>query len=53
MPVPEVSMYFGCKHYEGDIIYKETIQDWAKHGIINRLHLAFSRDGAQVRFSHV
>ena len=41
---PIVTLFFGCKHEHGDFIYKEEILGWKDKGIINRLHLAFSRD---------
>lgn len=42
--VPIVTLIFGCKHEVGDFIYKEEILGWKQQGVINRLHLAFSRD---------
>ena len=47
--VPIISLFFGCKHENGDFIYKDEILAWRNQGIIERLHLAFSRDTATER----
>ena len=41
---PIVTLFFGCKHETGDFICKDEILGWRDKGVINRLHLAFSRD---------
>ena len=41
---PIVTLFFGCKHETGDFICKDEILGWRDNGVINRLHLAFSRD---------
>ena len=41
--VPLLTLYFGCKYRDSDFIYKEEIEKWAEKGVINKLHLAFSR----------
>lgn len=46
--VPIISLFFGCKHEVGDFIYKEEILNWRDQGVIDRLHLAFSRDTDKV-----
>lgn len=48
--VPIVTLFFGIKHEHGDFIYKEEILRWRDEGIINRLHMAFSRDTDKVIF---
>ncbi len=40
-------MFFGIKHYDGDYIYREMIEQWTKNGVIDKLHCAFSRDPLQ------
>jgi hypothetical protein len=46
--MPIITLIFGCKHQTGDFIYKEEILGWKESGVIDRLHLAFSRDGDKV-----
>lgn len=48
--VPIITLFFGCKHETGDFIYKDEILNWRDQGIIDRLHLAFSRDTEKVIF---
>ena len=48
--VPIITLFFGCKHEDGDFIYKDEILRWKDQGVINRLHLAFSRDTDKVIF---
>lgn len=45
--VPIVTLFFGCRHAEGDFIYRDEIRQWESSGVIDRLHLAFSRDTPQ------
>ncbi len=35
-------LYFGCRHPEQDFIYKDELETWAAHGIVD-LRCAFSR----------
>lgn len=49
--VPIVTLFFGCKHENGDFIYKDEILNFRDAGIIDRLHLAFSRDSQKVAFN--
>ena len=48
--VPKISLFFGCKHENGDFIYKDEILNWKKEGIIDKLYTAFSRDNDKVIF---
>lgn len=48
MNAPEITLYFGCKHENGDFIYKEEIMSWKEKGILNKVHFAFSRDSEKV-----
>jgi sulfite reductase alpha subunit-like flavoprotein len=50
-PTPLITLIFGCKHQNGDFIYKDEILGWKESGAIDRLHLAFSRDTDKVTFS--
>ena len=43
-PVPMVSLFFGCRHEEGDFIFKDQIKQWVNNGVINKFYPAFSRD---------
>ena len=48
--VPIITLFFGIKHEHGDFIYKEEILRWKEEGVINRLHMAFSRDTEKVKY---
>jgi NADPH-ferrihemoprotein reductase len=38
-------LYFGCKHQAKDYLYRDELETWSRPGgILNHLHLAFSRD---------
>jgi NADPH-ferrihemoprotein reductase len=38
-------LYFGCKHQAQDYLYRKELESWSQRGgILNHLHLAFSRD---------
>lgn len=39
-----VSLFFGCRHEEGDFIFKDQIKQWVNNGVINKFYPAFSRD---------
>lgn len=41
---PLVSLFFGCKHQDGDFIYREEINEWIDKKVINKFYPAFSRD---------
>ncbi|KAK2153298.1 hypothetical protein LSH36_301g01010 [Paralvinella palmiformis] len=36
-------LYFGCRHQEGDFLYREELEHWAHKGFV-QLCVAFSRD---------
>jgi len=40
----EFTLYFGCRHEEGDYIFREELSGFVKKGIIQHFHTAFSRD---------
>lgn len=46
----EFTLYFGCRHKEGDYIFKEEIEQYSKKNIINKLYVAFSRDQVKINF---
>ena len=48
---PIITLFFGCKHENGDFIYKDEILKCRDAGIIDRLHLAFSRDTDKVHYA--
>ena len=37
-------LYYGCRHSDGDFIYRDELNYCETHGILKKLHLAFSRD---------
>ncbi|KAG7399021.1 hypothetical protein PHYBOEH_009912 [Phytophthora boehmeriae] len=37
-------MYFGCRRRDEDFIYKDELDGFQKNGVLNELHLAFSRE---------
>jgi NADPH-ferrihemoprotein reductase len=37
-------LYFGCKKRSQDFLYQDELQAFAKDGILNQMHLAFSRE---------
>ena len=39
-----LTLYFGCRHSNGDFIFKQEIEDYLNRGILSKLHTAFSRD---------
>ncbi|KAL4472596.1 hypothetical protein ABPG74_018545 [Tetrahymena malaccensis] len=40
----EFTLYFGCRHQNGDFIFREELEQYVKSGILNKLYTAFSRD---------
>lgn len=40
----EMTLYFGCKHENGDYIYKDEIDQFVKNKILQKYFCAFSRD---------
>jgi len=38
-------LYFGCKRKDQDYLYKEELAKFQDDGILNQLHVAFSREG--------
>ncbi|KAJ1607765.1 pyruvate:ferredoxin oxidoreductase/NADPH-cytochrome P450 reductase PNO [Cryptosporidium canis] len=39
-----VILYFGCRYYDMDYLYRQELEDYVKEGIISSLNIAFSRD---------
>lgn len=37
-------LYYGCRHSDGDFIYKDELNYCEMHGILKKVYLAFSRD---------
>lgn len=44
VPMGRNTLYFGCKHRNEDYIYSDELEKYEETGILNSLHLAFSRD---------
>ncbi|CAD8077780.1 unnamed protein product [Paramecium primaurelia] len=40
----EYILYFGCKHENGDFIYKDQLREFQRRKIIDKFYTAFSRD---------
>ena len=38
-------LFFGDQHFVTDFLYQTELQDWMQTGVLNRLDVAFSRDG--------
>lgn len=39
-----MTLYFGCRHSNGDYIFREELKGFLDKGILNKLITAFSRD---------
>jgi NADPH-ferrihemoprotein reductase len=37
-------LFFGCRHEDGDFIYREQFLEWVRGGVLTHLQTAFSRD---------
>jgi len=37
-------LFFGCKYADVDFIYQDELEDYKSSGVLDELHLAFSRD---------
>jgi NADPH-ferrihemoprotein reductase len=44
--IGEMILYFGCRHPEHDYIYEDELLRYAEEGVLNELHVAFSRQKA-------
>ncbi|MEO0437298.1 MAG: flavodoxin domain-containing protein [Pseudomonadota bacterium] len=40
-------LFFGDQHEACDYLYAEQLQEWTESGVLNKLSLAWSRDGAE------
>lgn len=40
-------LFFGERNFRSDFLYQVELQDWLKSGLLTRLDVAFSRDGAE------
>ncbi len=39
-----MTLYFGCKHENGDYIFRDELKDYLDRKILHKLYTAFSRD---------
>ncbi|KAH8741780.1 Pyruvate dehydrogenase [Cryptosporidium ryanae] len=39
-----VILYFGCRYYDMDYLYREELENYVSEGVITSLNIAFSRD---------
>lgn len=37
-------LYSGCKHQNGDYIYREEFKEYVENGLLQKHYMAFSRD---------
>lgn len=40
-------LYFGCRRSDEDFIYSDELRDYEASGVLDALHLAFSREGSK------
>ncbi len=40
-------MFFGERNFRNDFLYQTEWQDWLKNGVLTKMEVAFSRDGAE------
>ncbi len=40
-------LFFGCQNSQADFLYREELEGYHHRGVLNRLHTAFSREGAE------
>eukprot|EP00537_Pseudo-nitzschia_pungens_P002872 CAMPEP_0172368906 /NCGR_PEP_ID=MMETSP1060-20121228/29634_1 /TAXON_ID=37318 /ORGANISM="Pseudo-nitzschia pungens, Strain cf. cingulata" /LENGTH=1003 /DNA_ID=CAMNT_0013093647 /DNA_START=232 /DNA_END=3243 /DNA_ORIENTATION=+ len=45
-----VEVFFGCRHSNHDYLYRDELETFDKDGVIDHLHVAFSRDGAKKEY---
>jgi len=40
----DFTLFFGCRHKEGDYIFREELEGYKNRNVLNKLYTAFSRD---------
>lgn len=40
----KMMLFSGCKHENGDYIYREEFREYAENAVLERYYMAFSRD---------
>lgn len=48
----EMTLFFGCKHEEGDNIFREEFKGFKERGILNNFYSAYSRDQVEKIFKY-
>ncbi len=43
-------LIWGNKHKSSDFLYESELKEWHKNGVLNKMNLAFSRDGAHKKY---
>jgi NADPH-ferrihemoprotein reductase len=46
----EMTLFFGCKHEDGDNIFREEFKEYLEQGVLNKFYAAYSRDQVRIYF---